>query len=91
MVVGFVFGLCGASEKLALILHTHPTIYREDEGGDKVTDLADYELALHNVTFRYPTKPDVIALKEVTLSVKGSGPRFIAMVGESGSGKSTVI
>jgi ATP-binding cassette subfamily B protein len=47
------------------------------------------EVALQNVTFAYPGRPDLPALKGFSLSVK-PGER-VALVGPSGAGKSTVF
>ncbi|CAE6451330.1 unnamed protein product [Rhizoctonia solani] len=46
------------------------------------------ELSLHNVTFAYPSRPDQIVLKNVTMFIPANEMTFI--VGGSGSGKSTV-
>jgi ATP-binding cassette subfamily B protein len=47
------------------------------------------ELAFQDVTFAYPGRPDLPALKEFSLSVR-PGER-VALVGPSGAGKSTVL
>lgn len=43
---------------------------------------------LRNVTFAYPSRPNIASLKDVTLHVPGG--RVTALVGPSGSGKSTI-
>jgi ABC transporter fused permease/ATP-binding protein len=43
---------------------------------------------LRDVTFRYPTRPDVAALHEVSLTIQPG--EVVALVGPSGAGKSTV-
>ena len=47
------------------------------------------EILFENVTFRYPQRPDVLALDGFTLSVR-PGQR-VALVGPSGAGKTTVL
>nr|XP_006814548.1 PREDICTED: multidrug resistance protein 1-like [Saccoglossus kowalevskii] len=47
------------------------------------------ELELHDVRFRYPTRPDVPVLRGVDLKVN-PGQR-VALVGSSGCGKSTIV
>jgi len=42
-----------------------------------------------NVTFSYPTRPDVVVLKNFSLEIKPG--QAVALVGSSGSGKSTII
>ena len=44
---------------------------------------------LRSVRFRYPTRPDVKVLREVTLTVQKG--KKLALVGSSGCGKSTVV
>jgi ATP-binding cassette, subfamily B, bacterial len=46
-------------------------------------------LAFEGVTFRYPTRPDVSALQDFTLSVRPG--ETVAVVGPSGAGKSTLF
>ncbi len=47
------------------------------------------EVAFENVTFAYPGRPDLPALKGLTLQVKPG--ETVALVGPSGAGKSTVF
>jgi ATP-binding cassette subfamily B protein len=47
------------------------------------------DLQLDHVTFHYPTRPDVAALEDFSLSV--SPGETVALVGPSGAGKSTVF
>ena len=54
---------------------------------DKQNDFGD--VSFENVTFRYPTKPEVPQIKDLTLNFKRG--QTSALVGESGSGKSTII
>ena len=55
----------------------------------KITPARCYgELALHNVTFAYPSRPTVPVLSDVSLFLPANETTFI--VGSSGSGKSTV-
>ena len=46
-------------------------------------------IALHNLSFTYPARPDQIALRNVNINIPAGS--CIAIVGASGSGKSTIV
>ena len=77
----------GASERIRELLAT-PT-----EIAAPATPLAlpapRGEVTFDNVTFSYPTRPQVEALKDFSLAVKPG--EVVALVGPSGAGKSTVF
>ncbi|XP_062218589.1 ABC transporter B family member 9-like isoform X2 [Phragmites australis] len=58
-----------------------------DEGMmlEKVDGIIDFK----NVSFKYPSRPDVQVLRDFTLDIPAR--KTVALVGESGSGKSTII
>ncbi|CAL8070220.1 unnamed protein product [Calicophoron daubneyi] len=47
------------------------------------------KIVFHNLNFSYPTRPDVIVLKDLNMTIKVG--QTVALVGPSGSGKSTVV
>lgn len=74
----------GATERLRELLDTAP----ERTDGDASVKLGG-ALAFANLSFRYPSRPDVQVLKDLTFDV-APGQR-VALVGPSGAGKSTVF
>ncbi len=74
----------GATERLRELLDTPP----ERADGDPAAKLGGY-LAFENLSFRYPSRPDVEVLKDLSF-IATPGQR-VALVGPSGAGKSTVF
>ncbi|KAK0457582.1 P-loop containing nucleoside triphosphate hydrolase protein [Desarmillaria tabescens] len=80
----------GAGSDILRLLDSVPKIDSESTKGKKVdTAKAQGHIHLENVHFRYPTRPGIRVLWELTLQVEPG--TYIALVGASGSGKSTVI
>lgn len=78
----------GAAERLTEILVEEPTI-RPPENPKELPEPAIGSIAFDNVSFAYPARPDLPALKELSFSVKPG--ETVAIVGASGAGKSTVF
>mmetsp|Transcript_3860 Transcript_3860/g.8500 ORF Transcript_3860/g.8500 Transcript_3860/m.8500 type:complete len:1014 (+) Transcript_3860:3-3044(+) len=60
----------------------------DDENGDMLLNFAG-KITLRNVSFAYPSRPDVMVLKRFNLEIMPG--ETVALVGESGSGKSTIV
>ncbi|NVK96506.1 ATP-binding cassette domain-containing protein [Ruegeria pomeroyi] len=78
----------GATERLVELLNA------ADSVNDPVQPAAlalpvQGEIAFDNVTFRYPARPDQVALDGMSLTVRPG--ETVAFVGPSGAGKTTVI
>ena len=85
---GDVQKAAGAMERVSELLAARPGIAAPSHP-IVLASPARGEVALENVTFAYPGRPDLPALKGFTLAVK-PGER-VALVGPSGAGKSTVF
>uniref|UniRef100_A0A7N0VJM5 Uncharacterized protein n=1 Tax=Kalanchoe fedtschenkoi TaxID=63787 RepID=A0A7N0VJM5_KALFE len=59
-----------------------------DESGTTL-DSVKGEIVFRNISFKYPTRPDVQILRDLSITIHSG--KTVALVGESGCGKSTVI
>jgi len=79
----------GAGSELIRLFDSVPEIDAESDQGKKPdSNKVLGHLKLENIHFRYPTRPAVRVLRNLSLEVKPG--TYIALVGASGSGKSTV-
>jgi ATP-binding cassette subfamily B protein len=85
---GDVQKAAGAMERIADLLDARPSIAAPARPQPMPTP-ARGEVAFENVTFAYPSRPELAALKGFSLKVR-PGER-VALVGPSGGGKSTVL
>ncbi|GKY88416.1 ABC transporter transmembrane domain-containing protein [Sinisalibacter aestuarii] len=78
----------GATERLVELLTAQDSV--KDPAQPRPTPEAIAgEILFDNVTFRYPARPEHLALDEVNLHVRPG--ETVALVGPSGAGKSTII
>ncbi|MEK7361289.1 MAG: ABC transporter transmembrane domain-containing protein [Pseudomonadota bacterium] len=87
-VIGDLQRAAGATERLMELLATEPQI-RAPASPVPLPDPPRGEVRFENVSFRYPSRPDALALAEFSLEVKPG--ETVALVGPSGAGKSTVL
>lgn len=78
----------GASERLMEILAVVPVI-RQPDNPVAMPVPAQGNISLEAVSFAYPSRPDDLALDNVTLNVKPG--ETVALVGPSGAGKTTIF
>lgn len=79
----------GAGSEIIKLLDSVPEIDAESNDGKTIdTDKVRGHIRFENVHFRYPTRPGVRVLRDLSLQVEPG--TYIALVGASGSGKSTV-
>uniref|UniRef100_A0A8V1A3N3 Bile salt export pump n=1 Tax=Gallus gallus TaxID=9031 RepID=A0A8V1A3N3_CHICK len=78
----------GAAANIFETIDRKPTIDCMSEEGYKL-DKVRGEIEFHNVTFHYPSRPDVKILDNISMVIKTG--ETTAFVGASGAGKSTII
>lgn len=71
------------------ILNRKPLIEDDKQKGKKSERSSAFDIEFRRVTFSYPSRPEMIVLRNFSLKIKGG--TVMALVGGSGSGKSTVI
>ena len=74
----------GASDRVFELLDQEPLI----KSGSVVLDVTPNIIRLEELTFHYPTRPEIPALKSVSLTLMRG--KKTALVGQTGSGKSTI-
>ncbi|NWS93849.1 ABCBB protein, partial [Mionectes macconnelli] len=78
----------GAAANIFETIDKKPTIDCMSEDGYKL-DKVRGEIEFHNVTFHYPSRPDIKILDNLSMVIKAG--ETTAFVGASGAGKSTMI
>lgn len=79
----------GAASDIVTLLDSVPEIDAESTAGKQIdSSIAKGHIRLEGIHFRYPTRPGVRVLRDLSIQVEPG--TYIALVGQSGSGKSTV-
>jgi ATP-binding cassette subfamily B protein len=88
-VIGELQRAAGAAERIAELLQSNNEIQAPAEGGERLPERVLGHLALEDVTFAYPSRPQQPAINGMSLTVTAG--ETLALVGPSGAGKSTVF
>lgn len=83
-----IIGALGATERIREILATTVEVDFEEKAAAKPIKMKG-DISFVDVSFHYPTRPDIQILKGIDLDIKAG--QKIALVGPSGVGKSTIV
>lgn len=78
----------GATERLVELLQVEDRV-QDPQAATSLSKPARGQIDFDAVSFNYPARPDIPALKDVTLSIQPG--ETVAFVGPSGAGKTTII
>ena len=87
-VYGELLRAAGASDRLGQLMRVEPDIVAPAQPA-ALPDPPRGRFTLEDVTFRYPTRPDDIALDSVSIDIRPD--ELVALVGPSGAGKTTIF
>jgi ATP-binding cassette subfamily B protein len=85
---GDVMRAAGATERLLELLHAESAI-QEATRPEEPVQPARATISFEHVTFRYPARPQIIALDDICLEIAPG--ESVALVGPSGAGKTSLI
>ena len=85
---GEVQRAAGAMERLVELLDSKPTIVAPSEPAT-LPEASEGRIRLDNISFRYPSRPETLAISDFDLQVESG--ETLAIVGPSGAGKSTLF
>lgn len=88
-VLGELQRAAGATERLLELLNVNPVIQSLGQITEPVAKSTDDHIRFDQVNFHYPSRPDVLALNNISFTIQRG--ETIALVGTSGAGKSTLF